>query len=71
MRYTGMLLVMSELKEQPTLEDMTSGVGGPATPEHDDWVRRTVESRLAKKNAGKTVYRDLDEVAVEFGFHAR
>ena len=62
---------MSELKEHPNLEDMTSGVGEAPTPEHDAWVRRTVESRLAKKKAGNTLYRDLDEVAAEFGFHAR
>lgn len=66
-----MIALMSELKEHPDLEDIASGVGEAPAPEHDAWVRRTVESRLAKKKAGNTAYRNLDDVAAEFGFHAR
>lgn len=55
----------------PTLEEMTTDTGAPPVPGHDEWFRRQVQKTLDKKKAGKLRYRDLRDVAADFGFNAR
>ena len=54
-----------------TLEEMTTDTGAPPVPGHDAWFRRQVQRTLDNKKAGKLKYRDIREVAAEFGFNAR
>ena len=62
---------MSNVEEQPSIEEMTAAEGHAPDAGHDAWVREIVERRLAKKNAGKATYRSVEDVAVEFGVDAR
>ena len=55
----------------PTLEEMTTDTGAPPEPGHDEWFRRQVQSTLDKKRAGKLKYRDLRDVAAEYGSDTR
>lgn len=62
---------MSDLKEQLSIEDLTTITGKEPVEGHDEFVRRRVEKRLAAKKAGKVTYTVIDEVAAKFGFNAR
>ena len=69
--YEDRAMVEKIADRPPTLEEMTTDTGAPPVPGHDEWFRRQVQKTLDKKKAGKLKYRDLREVAAEFGFNAR
>ncbi len=69
--YEDQAILEKSAGRPPTLEEMTTDTGAPPVPGHDEWFRRQVQKTLDKKKAGKLNYRDLREVAAEFGFNAR
>jgi len=62
---------MSDATEEISIDELTGNTGAPPEPGHDAWFRKQVQETLARDKAGKLKYRDLDEVAAEFGFDAR
>lgn len=69
--YEDQAMLERTANRPPTLEEMTTDTGAPPVPGHDEWFRRQVQKTLDKKKAGELNYRDLREVAAEFGFNAR
>ncbi|MCO6185010.1 hypothetical protein [Rhizobium sp. L1K21] len=62
---------MSDVKDQLSIEDLTTVTGEVPVEGHDAWVREIIEKRLDQKRSGHIVYHDLDKIAEEFGFDAR
>ncbi len=68
LRYTEK---MSETKQRPNIDEITGNTDETPEPGHDAWFRKQVQETLEKKKKGELTYRDLDEVAKDFGFNAR